>query len=441
MNLRPIAYLLGALALAGGGAGGGYWYASMRAEMAEYDRQAAAPTPPGKKVLYWHDPMYPQQKFDKPGKSPFMDMQLVPVYGDDDGGKPGVRVDAAAAQSLGVRTAAARQVTLEQGLDAVGTIAYDEAAIETVQSRASGWIETLHQRVPDVAVAAGAPLASVDAPEWRAAQEEYLALARGSLPELAQAARARLGLLGITEERIAALERDGRVEARVLLRAPRAGVLLPLEGADMPGAAAARFAKQGMQVAPGMTLFRIAGLERVWVVAEVPEARAGALRGGAAVEVRAAAVPGRSYRGRIERLLPEVEPASRSVRARIAVGNPGALLRPGMYATLRIAGGERRAALVVPSEAIIATGVREIVMVAIEGGKYAQRAVETGAQARVDGVEVTEVRRGLAPGERVVVSGQFLIDSEASLKGVGVVEPPKAPAPAPASAPGGEAGR
>ena len=408
--------LLG-VGLAAGGAGGGWWVASMQAEMRESERLAAAPTTPGKKILYYHDPMYPQQKFDKPGKSPFMDMQLVPVYGAGEGAgesaNPAVKINPETTQNLGVRTAVAKTASLSLTIEAVASVAFDESAVEVVQTRVAGWIEKLHARIPNDRIAAGAPLASIYAPEWLAAQGEYLALRKSANAELALAARARLALLGIPEAQIAALERDGRAEPRVTLTAPRAGLLLPL-GPEMAGVGA--FAREGMQVVPGMTLFRIASLAGVWVLADVPEAQSASLRAGQAAEVRAQAYPERTFKGVIAVLLPEVNPTTRTVRARIRVDNPGALLKPGMFATVSLRGPQARAAVVVPAEAVIATGKRKLVMVAAAGGRFAQREVATGIEARQDGVEVVEITRGLRSGEQVVVSGQFLLDSEASLK-------------------------
>ncbi len=449
MKTRLVLTSLAALGFAAAGAGGGWWYANMRAEMREYERLAAAPTPPGKRILYYHDPMYPQQKFDKPGKSPFMDMQLVPVYGEGDsngdGGNPGVRIEAAATQNLGVRTAEARMASLSRSIEAVGTVAFDEGAMDTVQARVTGWIEKLYAKNPNDPVAAGAPLAAIYAPDWLAAQEEYLALARSNNAALAVAARARLAFLGIPEAQIAAIEREGRANPRVTLVAPRGGVLLPLAGEIAGGNAfTPQFAKEGMQVAPGMTLFRIASLASVWVLADVPEAQSAALRAGQAVEVRAQALPDRLFKGVIAVLLPEVNPATRTLRARIRVDNPGAALKPGMFAAVNVRGNAARDAVVIPAEAVIATGKRKLVMVAEAGvgtgagGRFSQREITTGMETRQDGMEVVEIVRGLRSGERVVVSGQFLIDSEASLKAPPAISPQTGTAGA--AAQGGAAG-
>ncbi|MBL8381252.1 MAG: efflux RND transporter periplasmic adaptor subunit [Burkholderiales bacterium] len=415
---RWVVGVVAAAALAGAGGGAGYWYAAQKAGMREYDRQAAAPPPPGKKVLYWHDPMYPQHKFDKPGKSPFMEMQLVPVYGDDDGGSaPGVRVDPGLAQNLGLRTSLARKGSLAPRLAAVGSVAYDENQMVVVQARASGWIEVLHVRAPGDTVTAGAPLASIVAPEWLAAQEEYLALRRAgpALPDLVAAARARLTLLGVPEEQIASLDREGRPASRVTLSAPQSGVVVELGGRDAMGGLA-QFAREGMQVSPGMTLFRIAGLAQVWVIAEIPEAQAGNVAPGTRVVARVAALPDRRFEGQVATLLPDVDPVTRTLKARIRLANPGLFLKPGMFADLSFAGSSPRAATLVPAEALIETGRRKVVIVVADAGRgrphYVVREVETGGEA--DGMAA--IVKGVASGERVVVSGQFLIDSEASLK-------------------------
>ena len=438
MKQRLVVILLVALVFAAAGGAGGWWYANMQAKMREYDRQAAAPTPAGKKILYYHDPMVPQSKFDKPGKSPFMDMQLVPVYADDDGDsagkgpKEGVKISAQASQSLGARTAEAKMAQLSRAIEVVGNVGFDESAVEIVQARVTGWIEKLYARTPNDPVARGAPLAAIYAPEWLAAQEEYLAVRKSGNTDLAAAARARLAYLGIPEVNIAALERDGRADPRVTLTAPAAGVLLPL-GTDM-NASVGAFAREGMQVSPGMTVFRIASLATVWVLADVPEASIAAVRVGSAVTLRTPALAGKTLNGVVAALLPEVNPATRTVRARIRLANPGGVLKPGMFATLSMTGDAARRSLVVPSEAVIATGARKLVMLALANGCFAQRVIETGMEARVDGQDVTEITRGLSAGERVVVSGQFLFDSEASLKGLGAAAAPVVDAPKSAAA-------
>jgi Cu(I)/Ag(I) efflux system membrane fusion protein len=201
---------------------------------------------------------------------------------------------------------------------------------------------------------------------------------------------------------IARVEREGRVSDRVTIAAPQGGIVWEIGARD------------GMAVMPGTTLFRIAGLGSVWVIAEVPEAQAALVRVGAPVEARVSAYPDRVFKGTVGTLLPEVNAATRTVRARIVLANPGGALKPGMFATVAFAGDKSRASVLVPSEAVIRTGTRSVVIVDAGGGKFAPVDVEVGR----DSGDLTEIRKGLKAGDKVVASGQFLIDSEASLRGV-----------------------
>ena len=406
------------VALAVTGAAGGYWLALSRTTPTPAEAAAPAPEQAGRKVLYWYDPMFPQQKFDKPGKSPFMDMQLVPKYADEGGDAGVVSISPRVAQNFGVRTAEARPGSLAPRLAAVGSVEYNERSVVLVQPRASGFVEKLHVRAPLDPVRAGDPLVEVLFPEWAAGQEEYLLVRRLTSPgaeALRSAARQRLVLLGMSEDQIAAVEREGRVQARVTLRAPVSGVVAELG------------VREGMTVSMGTTLFRIAGLGTVWVVAEVPEAQAGMLAPGTRVEARVPAYPEERFSGRVSAILPEVNAATRTVRARIEVANPGGRLKPGMYANLAFAAPGREG-LLVPAEAVIRTGERSVVIVVAGAGKFRAVDVEVGMESG----DTAEIRKGLKPGDHVVVSGQFLIDSEASLRTTlarleGAGDPPAAP--------------
>jgi Cu(I)/Ag(I) efflux system membrane fusion protein len=384
---------------------GGYWLGQRAPHVASRETPNAIATPaaePGRKVLYWYDPMYPQQRFDKPGKSPFMDMVLQPKYADGTSENGGVTINPRVAQNLGIRTAEVQPGSLEPKLSAVGSIAYNERAIVLVQPRVNGFVERLHVRAPLDPVRKGEPLVDILFPEWVAAQEELLLLMRRDTPDAAalrSAARQRLVLLGMREDEIAAVEREGRVQNRVTLRSPIAGIVAELG------------AREGMTVMAGATLFRIAGLDTVWVVAEVPEAQTAWVVPGSAVEARVPAYPAEIFTGKVGAILPEINPATRTVRTRIEVANRAGKLKPGMYATLRFAARGRRA-LVVPSEAVIHTGARSVVILAEGEGGF--RAVEV--EAGMESAGYTELRKGVRAGDRVVVSGQFLIDSEASLR-------------------------
>ncbi|MBU2271186.1 MAG: efflux RND transporter periplasmic adaptor subunit [Alphaproteobacteria bacterium] len=363
---------------------------------------ASVPAAGEREVLYWYDPMVPAQKFDKPGKSPFMDMQLVPRYADDAAGAAaGVRIDPALTQNLGVRFATVRSGTLDGDLNASAVVDYNERDVAVVQTRASGFVQRVYGRAPGDVIASGAPLADLLVPDWGGAQLEYLAVRRTDDAALIQAARQRLLLLGMPESLIAAVERSGRPRTTVTVTSPIGGVIRTLG------------VRAGMTVPAGLTLAEVNGLSTVWLNAAVPETLGGQLRVGRAVEVTLAAFPGERMTGRLIALLPEVASDSRTLTARIDLRNPGGRLRPGMYGQIAF-GGSSTPALLVPSEAVIRTGQRNLVMLAAEGGRYQPAEVRVGRE----GGGQTEILAGLREGERVVASGQFLFDSEASLSGV-----------------------
>jgi Cu(I)/Ag(I) efflux system membrane fusion protein len=385
------------VALVAGGAGG-YWLAS-RAGTSRAPAPGEAPSGKSaeRRVLYWHDPMVPQQKFDKPGKSPFMDMDLQPVYADG-GDSGGVTVSPRMAQNLGIRIVKAEKGRLQARIDAVGTIQADENRVEAVQSRVSGWVEELHVRALNDPVARGQLVAEIRSPDFIAAREEYLLLSRGTDAPLREAARERLRLLGLDEAQIEALPASKEGD-RFAIHAPSSGVVWELG------------VRQGMQVNPGMNLLSLLDLSSVWMLAEVPEQRVSAVRQGAGAEVTLAAFPGQAFHGRVDYLYPQVDAMTRTLRVRVVLPNPGLKLRPGMVAQVAIATTAGREAVLVPAEAIIRTGRRNVVIVADGAGHFRAQAVETGAED--DGR--AEVLRGLDAGQEVVASGQFLIDSEASL--------------------------
>jgi Cu(I)/Ag(I) efflux system membrane fusion protein len=359
----------------------------------------------GKPILYYHDPMVPGKRFDTPAKSPFMDMMLVPVYGGASGDDQGtVTVSPRIQQNLGVRTAEVVEGTLQPMVSAVGSIAWNERDQSVVQARATGYIEKLHVRATLDRVRAGQPFADLFVPEWVAAQEEYLGVKRFAAGDagLAAAARQRLLLAGMSEAQVARVDATGSVQPRITLVAPSSGVVAEL------------IAREGMTVSPGMMLARINGLTSVWANAELPESQAALVRPGSQVEARSPGVPGAVFRGSVQALLPEVNSTTRTLKARVQFANPGGQLVPGLFVTMQFMDTRASKALLVPTEAVIQTGRRAVVMVAEEGGRFAPVDVETGLETGGQ----TEIKRGLKASQRVVVSSQFLIDSEASLKGV-----------------------
>ena len=360
----------------------------------------------GKRVLYWHDPMVPGQKFDHPGKSPYMDMAMVPVYAEGDGNQSQVAVSPRMQQSLGLRTAEVTPRTIAMRVQAAGSIAFNERDQAVVQARASGYIERLHVRATLDRVAQGRPLVDLYVPDWVAAQEEFLALRRASPPapaELIDAARQRMRQVGMTDGQIGLVETSGSLQPRITLTAPISGVVVELT------------AREGMTVMPGATLFRINGLSTVWANAEVPESQASLIRVGSVVEAGSPALPGTVFRGRVQAILPDVNQSTRTLKARVELVNsasdPAKQLVPGMFVSVALS-TPTRPGLFVPSEAIIQTGTRTVVMLA--DGQDRFRPVEVGIGTESNGQ--TEIRSGLAAGQKVVISGEFLVDSEASLK-------------------------
>ena len=254
-------------------------------------------------------------------------------------------------------------------------------------------------------VTKGQPLVELYVPDWVAAQEEFLAIQRmqgHDLASLVDGARQRMRLAGMSDTQVRQVEATGKTQTRMMLTAPIGGVVVEL------------LAREGMTVMAGTTLFRINGLSTVWANAEVPESQSALLRSGAKVQARSPAVPGMTFDGKVQAVLPEVNPATRTLKARLELTNPGGRLVPGMFVSMQFMDMRAEKALLIPTEAVIQTGKRTVVMLAEDHGRFrpvdVQMGIESGGQ--------TEIKRGLQAGQRVVVSSQFLIDSEASLKGV-----------------------
>ncbi|MDE2372458.1 MAG: efflux RND transporter periplasmic adaptor subunit [Burkholderiales bacterium] len=412
----------------------GWGVASLRARSTAGDPSAhathaasAAPAAPAgpasagsaaeRRVLYWYDPMSPAAKFDHPGKSPFMDMDLVPRYAEDGAGEggAGLAVSTAARQALGLRLADVDERAIGQTVHAVGTLQLNEREVAIVQARSAGFVERVPRIAPGDVIAAGALLAEVMNPDWLGAEQEYLAVKATGDAALTAAARTRLQLLGIPETTIAAVERSGHVAATQRVISPIAGVVTELA------------VRNGMTLAPGMTLARINGLGTLWLEAAVPDAQAAAVRPGMPVQARFAAWPGEAVAGRVAAILPEAQRDSRTLRLRIELPNPHQRLQAGLYCEVTLQGPQLQA-LTVPSEAVIRTGRRALVYLALPQGRYEPVEVEVGDEI---GDRIV-VRSGLAAGQRVVASGQFLLDSEASLRGIVARSPAGAAASEPA---------
>jgi Cu(I)/Ag(I) efflux system membrane fusion protein len=381
-------------------AGGAFYLGRSTAGHATMASPAATASAAERKVLYWHDPMVPGQRFDKPGRSPFMDMQLVPVYADE-AGDSGVKVSPRVQQNLGIRTAVVTRAEVSSSFDAVGAVQFDERLSVAVQTRTAGYIERLAVRAPMERVVKGQVLGTVFAPDWLGPLNDIVALKKaGASPELLAAAHERTRAMSIPAELVRQAE-EGSTQARYSLVAPASGVIAELG------------VREGVAVSPGMTLFRIAGLERVWAVAEVPEAQAVRLRRGQKVTAVLQSDATQSFTGTMHEILPQVNAATRTLQTRFEVDNRGGRLVPGMLLRLQVV-GPAASRLVVPAEAVIRTGTRAVAIVRTRDGTFEPREVRLGAELG----EQLEVVQGLAEGDQVVASGQFLVDSEARLRSV-----------------------
>lgn len=379
------------------GLGAGAWWA--------HHGMASSPTAPsanGRQVLYWHDPMVPTAKFDKPGKSPYMDMPLVPVYADAGGAWKGVSVSPAVQQNLGIRLGTVERIVLPQLLAAVGSVAFDEHQVALVQARVTGYVTRLYVKAVLDPVRRGAPIAELTAPDWLQAEDEYLALLDSKPADstgIRNAARQRLVVLGVPDSTIEQIEKNHRVPRTTSLIAPIGGVVTELG------------IREGSTVMAGAPLVRINGLDRVWVNAEVPEAQVNRIPMHSTAQIRATAWPDQVFSGRVDALLPQVNPTTRSISVRLSLENRSRKLSPGMFVQVNFQGSDATPQLVIPSEALIMTGERSVVIVAGDKGRFDPVNVTVGRES--DGRTV--ILAGLTAGQSIVLSGQFLIDSEASL--------------------------
>lgn len=404
-----ITYTFTAMLLMAVGAAGGYWF-NPRPVQTDAATESSAATNDGSdentKVLYWYDPMVPQQHFDKPGKSPFMDMQLVPRYADSDGSgdnaPTSVRIDASVTQNLGMRFAKVTRIDAVAQVDATGVVGFNEREQAVVQTRAAGYVERVWPLAPGDLVQPGQPLAELLVPAWAAAQHEWLAVRTTGDAQLLAAATERLHLLGMPEALIQRLRRRGEVQDRIQIRAPIGGMLQSLD------------VRNGMTLMAGQTLARINDLASVWLEVAVPETQSRAVHLGGEAEVLLAGAVTQPMHGHVTRILPALNAATRSLRVQVELANPDLSLRPGLSAQVRLRSASGETSLAVPSEAILRTGQRALVMLATGAGRFRPVEVRLGPEIG----DQTLVREGLSEGQQVVASGQFLIDSEASLTGI-----------------------
>ena len=358
------------------------------------------PAEEGGAPLYYRHPHDPTVTSPVPRKDE-MGMDFVPVYAPVDGSPDdALRLSAAMVANLGVRTAPVRHGALGGTVDAVGIVAYDERGRVEVRVRTDGYVERLAVRAEGEAVRRGQPLFAVFSPRLAAAQREYLAAVSLDDPTLAAAAADRLRALGLDRGAIERLEASGAATERVTYYAPVDGVVTSLG------------VREGSLAEPGMSAMTLAAVDTLWVVADVPESEAARVTAGARAGIRFPSLPGERFDARVLEVLPQLDTATRSVQARIMLDNPRGRLAAGMLADVVIEVAGDGHGLLVPLEALIRTGRSERVIVALGDGRFAPREVHAGAESGED----VEILDGLRPGEEVVVSGQFMIDSESQVR-------------------------
>jgi multidrug efflux pump subunit AcrA (membrane-fusion protein) len=393
----------------------------------------AATKPKEREILYWVDPMHPAYKSDKPGTAPDCGMELVPVYADGGEGAPASSVEGYSTitlpperrQAIGVAVGNAEQRDLVQTIRAVGRVSFDERLLHRVHAKFEGYVEKLYVDYTGKPVRRGQPLLSIYSPELVATQQEFLLasrarnqlqgspnpdVSRGGV-DLYESARQRLLLWDISPAEIARLERTGEPKKALTLHSPVNGIVL------------VKNVVAGGRVMPAESLFEIADVSRVWVLADVYESEAASIRAGQTARMLLTYLPGRSWIGKVAFIAPTVNPETRTVQVRIEFSNPDGTLKPEMFAEVLLERPLGRV-VTVPEGAVLSTGTRSLVFVAKGEDRFEPREVETGA--KVD--RFWEIRRGLEPGERVVTQANFLIDSESRLKAAlaGLAPPPGA---------------
>ena len=354
-----------------------------------------------REILYWQAPMDRNFRRDEPGKSP-MGMDLIPVYADEAGGADPalVTIDPTVVSNIGVRTATVEQGPLSRRIDTVGYVHFDEDTVHHIHTRVDGWIEALSIKATGDPVDRGQVLFELYSPTLVNAQEEYLAALESGNARLREASRERLAALGVTDTEIERLETERSVRQRQAVVAQSGGVVSHLG------------VREGFYVTPATEVMSIADLGRVWVIVEVFERQSAWVAPGQRAEVALDYRPGERWQGIVDYVYPELDPQTRTLKVRLRFDNPQTNLRPNMYARVIIHGTPTAAVIHVPREAVIRGGAADRVVVALGDGRFRAQPVETGIEAG----DRVEIRSGLAAKDRVVVSGQFLIDSESNIE-------------------------
>ena len=410
MNSKiTLVFLVAAGALSVGLAGG-YWYASSQSNGADLASSQAQRQP-----LFYRSPMNPEVTSPVPAKGP-MGMDYIPVYADADANSPAgtVSIDPVTVQNIGVRTAVAQVRTIAREINTLGRVDYDERRITRLHPKTQGWVEELRIGTTGEAIQDDEILLSIYSPQLVSSQQEYLLALKsfetlGDSPfedvrrgaaDLVDTSLERLRLLDVPEHQITALKESGEVSRLLHIHSPAEGIVVNVGVRD------------GQFVTPQSELYMIADLSAVWVFVDIFEEELPWVKVGDEVEMRVTAVPGTTLRGKLTYIYPYADGKTRTIKARLEFDNRDLSLKPDMFADVTIFASPRENVVVIPSEAIVRSGLQEQVFIVREPGKFEPRKVEIG----LSGEGVTEIRKGVLSGDEVVVSAQFLIDSESKLR-------------------------
>jgi len=359
----------------------------------------------GKRILYWRDPMDPTMISDKPGKSP-MGMEMVPVYEGEEGS--GVKIDPTTVQNIGVRYEIAQRRTLTKTIRTVGKVDYDEKKLYYVNTKISGWVDNLYVDYTGKFVKKGEPLLDIYSPELVSAEEEYIIALKyrdldpkqSEQAQLFERAHRKLMFWDIPHEQIVRLETTRKPEKTMTLVSPATGVVIE------------KNVLKGGNIMAGTNLYKIADLSTVWVYADVYEYEVPFIKVGQPATVTPAYIPGRVFKGHVSYIYPYLNPDTRTIRVRVEMPNPNFILKPEMFATVELHSPVTVNAVAVPEQAVIHSGERNVVVVSRGDGRFESRDVKLGVLAG----GYYQVLDGVREGEKIVVSSQFLIDSESNLK-------------------------
>ena len=411
MSNRAILICLGLVATLIIGGGAGYWLGAASKGRAIAGRDAGQERVP----LFYRHPMNPEVTSPVPAKGS-MGMDYIPVYEDSDSqGRPGtVRIDPVTTQSIGVRTAMVERRTLSRDIRTVGRVDYDEQRITRLHPKTEGWIEELYIERTGEAIEADEILLNIYSPQLVSTQQEYLLAlnnfetlrkspfedVRRGADSLVATALERLKLLDVPAHQIEELKETRQVKKELHIHSPTRGTVINVG------------VREGQYVTPETELYFIADLSQVWVFVDVFEDELPWVRVGDEAEMRVEAVPGTAFKGQLTYIYPYAERQTRTIKARLEFPNDGLLLKPDMFADITIRAQPQASVMTVPSEAVVRSGLREKVFVVTEPGKFEPREVLVGLSSE----GWTEISDGIEAGEEVVVSAQFLIDSESKLR-------------------------